>query len=115
MSLKEKIELFNELCGNWDFRDIDMTEPHLEGIEINENTIKVYCELYSPEFDDYVSCDGGLFKNKWLVSEFNNLDLRDDEEVIDFINEIEDLIDWDKVSDNLYNQVEKESVKDLEI
>jgi len=109
LKLKDKIEKFNNLCGDWDFRNIDMTSPHLQGISIKENTINVGGELFSPELDDYVSCNAGSFVNRELVNQFKKLDLDNNKDVIKFIKDIEDLVNWNEVSDELYSQVEKEN------
>ena len=60
MKLENKREIFADKCGDWDYRNIDMTEPHLQGIDIIQNTIIINCELYSPELDEYLSCEGGV-------------------------------------------------------
>ena len=91
MSLIEKIEQFNELCGDWDFRNIDMTSPHLQGIDIEDDKVHIYFELFSSELDEYISCDEGLFSNKKLVNKFKQLDLRDYISVNAYIKEIENV------------------------
>ncbi len=107
LKFKKKIEDFCYLCGNWDYRKYDdMTEPHLQAIDIEGDKISTFCELFSPELDDYVSCDSGIFQRKDLVRDFKKLNLSHKTEVLDFIQQIECLIDWDKVSDVLYEEVE---------
>ncbi len=106
---KKKIEDFCDLCGDWDYRKYDdMTEPHLQGIDIEGDKILTFCELFSPELDDYVSCDSGIFQRKDLVKSFKKLNLYHKNEVLDFIQEIECLIDWDKVSEVLHEEEEKD-------
>lgn len=106
--MKKKLKIFEILCGDWDYRNIDMTEPHLQKIEIIDNDILISCELFSTEIDDYVSCEGGIISNKNMIKEFNNLDLMNREKVLKFINEIENHIDWDEISKFLYDEIKKE-------
>ena len=40
-SINKKLKEFENLCVDWDYRNIDMTEPHLQGIEIIDNDILV--------------------------------------------------------------------------
>ena len=77
MNLKEKYNRFAELCGDWDFRNIDMTQPHLSSISINNKTVYLYCEIFSDQLDDYVSCYAGACKDQSLVKMFYDLDLND--------------------------------------
>ena len=84
-SINKKLKEFENLCVDWDYRNIDMTEPHLQGIEIIDNDILVNCELFSPEVDDYVSCNGGIINDKNIVKKFEDLDLTNKEDVLDFI------------------------------
>lgn len=37
--LQDKIESFNELCGDWEYRNIDMTDSHIAGIEIENSVV----------------------------------------------------------------------------
>lgn len=40
MQIKNKELAFLSLCGDWDYRkNVDMTEPHLQGIAIRDNKI----------------------------------------------------------------------------
>lgn len=111
--MKEKLNRFAELCCSWDFRDIDMTEAHLGSIDINKkkHIIIPSCELYSPDIDDYVSCVGNKIQSKRLVNIFNNLDLNDRYEVKEFINDIENKIDWKKIEKELYDEIEQEKTR----
>jgi len=112
--LKEKLNGFAELCGEWDFRNIDMTEAHLAGIDIVKNAIIPTCEIYSPDIDDYVSCGGNKIQSKRLVNTFKNLDLNNLYEVKDFIEDIESEIDWNKVEKEILRELEKQK-KELEV
>lgn len=99
--LNRKIEKFNELCGDWDFRNIDMTQPHLQSIEINGEYLETYCEKFDVDIDDYISCKSGIFFMPDFKDRFNKLDI-DNELYVDlFINEIDSLIDWDKINEIL--------------
>lgn len=108
MSFEKKLEKFTYLCDDWDYRNIDMTEPHLQNIGIIDDNILISCELFSPEIDDYVSCEGGIISNKNMIKRFIDLDLMNREKVLKFISEIENYIDWDKVNQKLSDEVNKE-------
>ena len=70
MKIKEKLQKFSELCGDWDYRNIDMTDSHIQGIDIEKDTLLIYCELFSPKLDEYVSCLGGKRKFVGLIKKF---------------------------------------------
>lgn len=109
-----KLDKFSDLCGDWDYRrNIDMTHPHLQSISISRNTISIFCEKFSTDLDDYVSCDAGKISSKNLVTEFKILDLTNKENVVEFMRKIENHIDFDKVNDDLYNE-EQNQLKALE-
>lgn len=108
MSLKEKLQKFSELCGDWDYRNIDMTDSHIQRIDIEKDDISISCELFSTERDDYVSCDGGTFKDKSLISKFKKLNLNKQEDVLDFISSLNNLVDWNKVDNDLNKEIEIE-------
>lgn len=108
MNIKEKLKKFSELCGDWDYRNIDMTNSHIQGINIEKDNLSITCELYSPTIDEYISCNGGTFNDMSLINKFKNLDLNNKEEVLDFISSLNNLVNWDKVDDNLYKEVEIE-------
>jgi len=110
-NMSKKLKAFEILCGDWDYRNIDMTEPHLQGIQIIDNHhIGISCELFSPDLDEYVSCDSGIIEDKKLVKKFKKLNLDNQDEVLNFISDINSLIDWDKVDNDLYGQVELEKI-----
>lgn len=108
MRLEKKQKSFTDKCGDWNYRNIDMTKPHLQSIQIIGNDILISCELFSPETDDYVSCDGGIINNKDLIIEFRQLDLNKKNNVLEFISTIENFINWNEVNKKLYDTVEKE-------
>lgn len=112
-NMSKKLKTFEILCGDWDYRNIDMTEPHLQNIEIIDDDILISCELFLPEIDDYVSCEGGIISDKSMIKRFNDLDLMNREKVLGFILEIENHIDWDKVNKTLSDEIlkEKENIK----
>lgn len=97
MKIKEKLQKFSELCGDWDYRNIDMTDSHIQGIDIEKDTLLIYCELFSPKLDEYVSCLGGTIKDVSLIKKFKKINLKEKAEVLDFISTINNLIDWNKV------------------
>lgn len=87
-NLTEKINKFNDLCGDWDYRNIDMTNSHLASIDVLDTKKKyiiVSCELYSTSVDEYVSCSVRAIKNKKIVKEFMDLDLENYEDVLNFL------------------------------
>ena len=100
--LDEKVNKFNDLCGDWDYRNIDMTDSHLSGIDIvSSNIIGVSCERFDVDLDDYINCSGGNIKNAKLVKDFVNLNLDNYEDVLDFMSKINNYIDWKKIDDEL--------------
>ncbi len=110
MKIKEKLQKFSDLCGDWDYRNIDMTDSHIQGIDIEKDTLLIYCELFSPKLDDYVSCIGGTIKDKSLIKKFKKLNLEKKEDVLNFISIINNLVDWNKVDNDLNIEVEKETI-----
>ena len=111
--IKNKLDKFTELCGDWDYRNIDMTDSHLESIDIKGNAISISCEKYSTKLDGYVTCSAGEVKDKNLVREFGLLDLTDSEKVLAFISEINNYINYDKV-DNDLDIEEQKSIDELQ-
>lgn len=111
LDLEKKLKVFEVICGDWDYRNIDMTEPHLQKIDIVQNNLLISCELFSPVIDDYVFCNGGIINDKDLVRNFKKLNFNNKELVLDFISSIESKINWDKVNHDLYNQVDLEKEK----
>lgn len=110
INLSKKLDEFNKLCKDREYRDIDITKPYVETIDISKVTydrILVWCELYSPELDEYFSCDGGVFINKDLIDKFKRLDLKNKKSVLDYISCIESKVDWKSVSKKLYDDAEK--------
>lgn len=110
--MKRKLEKFSDFCGDWDYRNVDMTEPHLQSISIKKDTIEILCEKFSTSLDDYISCDGGVIKDKKLVNDFSLLDLTKYEDVLDFMKKIENHIDFKKVRNDL-DLVEENELKKL--
>lgn len=108
LNVEKKQKIFEIICGDWDYRNINMTDPHLQSIQIIGNNILINCELFSPDIDDYVFCDGGIISDKSLVKKFKKLDLKKKTDVLEFMADIESKINWDKVNKNLYDEVSKE-------
>lgn len=102
-----KVNEFNKLCGDWDYRNTDMTNVHLGGIEIKYRTIKMYCEKYDVDLDNYIICSSGRINNQDYLKEFIELDLENREKVLEYISSLEDCIDWKKVENNLDKIKEK--------
>ena len=118
--LYNKAKRFTELCGDWDYRNIDMTNIHLESLKVQKDKIIISCEKYSNKLDDYISCPACEIESKELVNEFNLLDLENRESVLDFMSKIENYIDYDKAEQSLNEQEnkkikEKESLEEMEI
>lgn len=106
--IKEKVKQFNDLCGDWDYRNIDMTDAHLEGIEIKYRMIKIFGERFDVDLDDYIMCLAGRINNQEYIRKFIELDLENREQVLAFMTSLEDCIDWKKVESNLDKIKEKE-------
>lgn len=113
--LKNKVDKFNELCGDWDYRNIDMTDSHLQGINIKKGLIETFCEKYSTALDEYVMCDSEVLDNKKLINDFNLLDLSNMEHVLDFMREIESHIDFNNVDKILNDEEQNQQKEDIEM
>lgn len=108
MQIKNKELAFLSLCGDWDYRkNVDMTEPHLQGIAIRDNKILISCEKFSEPADDYVSCIVAEIEDENMINKFKKLNLKNKGEVIDFISNIEKFVDWKKIS----KMLEQEELK----
>ena len=109
----KKAKQFTELCGDWDYRNIDMTDIHLESLKIQKDNLILTCEKYSTEIDDYISCPACEINSKDLVNDFKLLDLSNREKVLEFMQKLEDYIDYKKV-EKLLNDKEKSLMKEKE-
>lgn len=109
---RNKLDKFATLCGDWNYRNIDMNDSHLASIDIKDDVISILCEKYSTKLDEYVFCSSCEIKDKNIVRQFNLLDLADRENVLDFISKINSHIDYDKVDNNLYIE-EQKALEDL--
>lgn len=108
MQIKNKELAFLSLCDDWDYRkNVDMTEPHLQGIAIRDNKILISCEKFSEPTDDYVSCIVAEIEDENMINKFKKLNLKNKGEVIDFISNIEKNVDWKKTS----KMLEQEELK----
>lgn len=109
-NLIQKISKFNELCGDWDYRNIDMTDSHIASIDVldtKEKYLIVSCELYSTRVDEYVSCSAEPIKNRKIIKDFLNLDLDNREDVFEFFNEINSHINWSIIDEKLEKEEQK--------
>lgn len=102
--LNKKINNFSELCGDWDYRNIDMTRPHLSTIDIQDNNLVAYFEIYSPFVDEYIFSSGVLIEDNELTSQFKKLNLKKKNEVLKFIERLDSLVEWDVISNDLSSQ-----------
>ena len=93
MNLRKKELKFSSLCGDWDYRNIDMTEPHLIEINIENNKIIATYEKYSLAFDDYIFCNSEIINNSELIKKFKKLNLGDKSFALDFISDIDCAVD----------------------
>ena len=111
IGLDSKVDEFNNILCQWDFiqewTHTDITEPHIECIEVNGNKIHVECELWDPDLDDYVFCDGGDYEAPNVIELLNKADFYKSynvyEEAKPIYDSISALIDWNRVSDVLYD------------
>lgn len=115
-----KVKKFTELCGDWDYRNIDMNDIHFESLKVQKDKIIISCERYSNKLDDYICCPACDIESKELVNEFNLLDLENREDVLDFMSKLENYIDFDKAEKSLKEQEnkkikEKETLEEMEI
>ncbi len=108
MKMIKKLNEFNRICQDWNYRDIDMTQPHIMGLDIDKNTILITCEMLSPKLDYYLFGEGGIINNKKLVKDFKKLNLEKKKDVINFFNKIESMLDWKMIENNFLKQEEKE-------
>lgn len=111
---KKKTVDFNKLCVDWDYRNIDMNDSHISGININNNIISINCEKYDGKLDSYIYCSGGVIGSKKLLEKFNDLDLTNYKDVLNFMDELDKCVDWNKV-DTLLNQERDKELKKLDI
>jgi len=105
-----KAKKFTELCGDWDYRNIDMCDAHLSSMKIKKDKVLLTCERYSSEIDDYISSSEYEVKSKNLVNDFKVLDLENREQVLDYMIKLEEHIDFKLVEKEL-NKMEREVLK----
>lgn len=105
--LLDKIKYFNYLCGEWDYRNIDMTDSHIAGIEIKNNVIEISCEKYSASVEEYLFSDGGSIKNDEIINRFLELNIEDRSEVLEFIRTLNGYVNWKKVDKDLLKEEQK--------
>lgn len=109
----KKAKRFTELCRDFNYRNIDMSNIHLESLKIQKDNLILYCGKYLNEIDDYISCSACEIQSKELVNKFKSLDLENKIDVIDFIAKLESHIDYKVVEKNL-NEIEKKLIKEKE-
>lgn len=118
VSVKQKLENFNNLCKNLVYENIDDDSARLERIDIDfkKGTIDIFFKKYSElleemDFSDYhLHVHEGPIKNKKLAREFINLDLSKKCFVKHYINRIERQVDFS----SLYEKFEKKEKDYLE-
>lgn len=111
----KKTKRFTKLCGDWDYRNIDMKNIHLESIKIKKDHIILFCEKYSTTLDDYISCPACEIHSKELVNEFHLLDLENKEKVLEYMNKLESSINYTEIEKALQEQEEKQIQEQTEI
>lgn len=117
VSYKDSIDTFNQIITEWDFLG-DVTDPYVSNIVVNGDEIGVTCEFWDPDVDDYISCDGGTFKAPEIVKMLKEVDFNKSSNVYEdarpIFDELNQLVDWNKVSDELYRLRDAE-LKDMGI
>lgn len=111
VTYKENVDKFNQVIGEWDFiqgyTGSDVVDPHIECIDIDGNKIHVECEIWDPDVDDYIFCSGGDFEAPNIIEMLNSADFDNCFNVYEvaapIYKEVSQLIDWDKVSDTLFD------------
>ena len=102
-NIRKKETTFSNLCKDWDFRlGVDMFDQiHLSGISIDKDTIKPMYERYSHELDEYIYCSGEIIHSPTLVKKFISLDLSDEKATLNFIDNIENYLDYETMNDKM--------------
>jgi hypothetical protein len=110
------LTIFNQILTEWDFiQDYigqDITEPYLAGVSIDGDKIGISCELWDPDIDDFVSVSGGDFEAPEIVNAIKNANFDSTADIYaeakPIYYDISNLIDWNKVSDDLYSELHKQ-------
>lgn len=105
--LNKKIDKFNQLCKDENFRNIDMNIPHIQGITIRNAIIEIFVKKYSCNLDDYISCSIKKINDKELIKKLSALDLDNKDNVLDYISRIENEIDYESANKKLDLEEEK--------
>lgn len=105
--LNKKIDKFNQLCKDENFRNIDMNIPHIQGITIRNTIIEIFVKKYSCNLDDYISCSIKKINDKELIKKLSALDLDNKDNVLDYISRIENEIDYESANKKLDLEEEK--------
>ena len=114
VDFSSNLDTFNQILTEWDFiqgyTGTDVVDPHIECIEINGDKIHVECELWDPDLDDYVFCDGGDYEAPEIIKMIEEANFDDCFNVYEvakpIYDKIADLIDWNKISDVLFDLVD---------
>lgn len=105
------LDTFNQIITEWDFLG-DVTDPYVAGVSVDGDKIGVSCELWDPDVDDFVSCDGGEFEAPEIVKMLKEVDFNNTADVYQearpIYQAISQLIDWDTVSDTLFKLRDEE-------
>ncbi len=111
VSYEDNVATFNQIIGEWDFIQ-DVTDPHIAGISVEGNMIGISCEIWDPDVDDYISCDGGDFNAPDIIKMLEEADFDHAFNVYEVARPIytalSQLVDWDKVSNTLFELRDKE-------
>lgn len=107
-----KSKKITDLCGDWDYRNIDMCNTHLGTIKVQKDKIILSYERFSSELDDYIFSPQFEVKSKNLIAEFNILDLENKEEVLNFLSKLENYIDYDEIG-KILDEEENKSLKEI--
>lgn len=102
MKLKKKELEFQKICVAWDCETMD-AEPYLEKITIGGNYIMPRCSKYVDAIGEYIYCYAEPIEDKSLIKKFKRLNLNNDNDVLEFMNEIGSHINWEQVSKALNN------------
>ena len=109
--LKNKVQIFNDILGDWDFIG-EPTNPYISSVSISGDNVSIGIELWDPDLDDYVSVVGGTYNCPEFVSKLRDTDLNNTYDLYDDCRALLDILtttlDWKKAQKKLYNQLKVE-------
>ena len=116
----DNLGTFNQILTEWDFIQQytvgDVTSPYISNVTIDGDNITVSCEIWDPDTDDFVSCDGGTFESPEIIKMIKeaNFDSTANvyEEAQPIYQALSRFISWDEVSKELY-KLRDEELKDM--